>query len=41
MFTKQEKKKPIRWTFLVGYLDNIVSSHSLTDLNSNKEFEEV
>lgn len=36
MFTKQakKKKKPIRWTFLVGYSDNIVSSHSLTDLNS-------
>ena len=35
------EKKPLRWTYPINYLDNVVSAHLFTDSYSYRKFEDV
>jgi hypothetical protein len=41
MLAKQVEKKPLRGTYLVDYSNDVVNLHSLTNLDLDKEFEEI
>lgn len=40
MLVKQAEKNPLKGIYPIGYSNNIMSAHSLTN-SDNKEFEEV
>ena len=39
--TKQVEKKSLRGTYLVGYLNEVMVSHFMINLDSDKKFEKV
>jgi hypothetical protein len=41
MIVKMVEKKLLRWTYLINYLDNVVSAHLFIDSDSYRKFEDV